>query len=77
MTLSDKEKLWKSGKVFGEDCQHFGFGTTLGRSGFGALAKIGPVGPDCQGPSPDTNQNNSLAACFPMAPKICAEYQEC
>ncbi len=85
MTVSDKERLRKSGRAFCEDCRHFEFGPTPGGLGLCALTKIrqirveetGKTVPDRQGLPPDTNPNNGFAACFPKAPRICAKHQEC
>ena len=85
MTVSDKERLQKSGKVFCEDCRHFEFGPTPGGLNLCDLTKIrqirveetGKTVPDRQGLPPDTNPNNGFAACFPKAPRICAKHQEC
>ena len=83
MSVFDKETLRKSGKVFCEDCRHFEPGPTSGGLGFCTITKnrqirveeTSKMVPDRQGLPPDTNQKSGYAACFPSAPRVCANYQ--
>ena len=71
-----------TGKVFCGDCQHFRSGKgpmslglcekTLQRTLYVEEART--RAPDRQGLPPDTNERNGYEACFPSAPRICAQY---
>lgn len=83
MSIFDKEALRKAGKVFCGECRHFEPGSTLEGIGFCAVTKSRTVFvketnrsvPDRQGLPPDTNPDKGYAACFPMAPRVCAKFE--